>query len=259
MKKTISLLLALVMCLSLCACDSGTKDLKEQIEALKGTVTLESGPFIEAAEAAYAELSDSQKNEVTNYAVLVSARYQFDELFKNVKYVITAIDEIPDVDALVFSDGWSIAGVWVAYNNLTEQEKAKVSNLDKLNAAIEKINTLPGEMDESYIDFSVTVEDYYQSSRGYTECKLGLSVESTFPFLKYEDVTISVGIISIMTVLDYDENGYPLRVNLDGNGSGYSISSNIKRYSSLSKSDILTDLALVNFSVVSGTVYFNIG
>ena len=45
-----------------------------------GTITLESKEAIEAAEAAYAALTDDQKAKVTNYQVLIDARATYDAL-----------------------------------------------------------------------------------------------------------------------------------------------------------------------------------
>jgi len=65
MKKTIALLLALAMCFALCACgqSDAAKAADEQIKAI-GTVTLDSKEAIEAAEAAVAELSDEDKDQL---------------------------------------------------------------------------------------------------------------------------------------------------------------------------------------------------
>ena len=52
-----------------------------QIDAI-GKVTLESKRLIEAAEAAYAALTDSQKALVTNYETLTAARAAYDALVK---------------------------------------------------------------------------------------------------------------------------------------------------------------------------------
>lgn len=84
MKKTISLLLALVMCLSLCACgkNDAVKNVETLIDAI-GEVTLDSDAAIAAAEEAYNALTAEDKTAVENYALLQSARESLDrELFR---------------------------------------------------------------------------------------------------------------------------------------------------------------------------------
>jgi len=81
MKKVISLLLTLVLCLSLCAC--GKSDEAKAVEnAIKsiGSISLESEEAIVAAEKMYEALTEEQKAELDNYALLVSARMELDIL-----------------------------------------------------------------------------------------------------------------------------------------------------------------------------------
>lgn len=147
MKKALSLILALVLCLSMCACGSKVEPLIERIEALNGNVTLESGPFIEQAEAEYNALSEKDKSKVTNYAVLVSARVQFDELLSKITNVINQIDELPEQSAISAEDSDNILDVLDAYEALTDKEKEKVTNADKLNISVETVNEIAANED----------------------------------------------------------------------------------------------------------------
>ena len=81
MKKAISLLLALAMCLSLCACgkSKAAQEAQDAIAAI-GTVTLDSEEAILYAEKLYGILTDNEKESVENRLTLVDAREEYDRL-----------------------------------------------------------------------------------------------------------------------------------------------------------------------------------
>lgn len=81
MKKALSIVLALVMCLSLCACgkSEAVKNVETMIDAL-GEITLESIDAIRAAEDAYAALTEEEQPKVSNYKTLTAARDSYYEL-----------------------------------------------------------------------------------------------------------------------------------------------------------------------------------
>ena len=78
MKKAISLLLALVMCLSLCACgkSEAVKNVENLISGI-GSVTISSSAAIKEAEEAYNALSDEEQTKVKNYSDLEKAKKDF--------------------------------------------------------------------------------------------------------------------------------------------------------------------------------------
>ena len=81
MKKVISLILTVALCLSLCAC--GKSESVEKVEALIakiGEVNLDSESAIATAETAYDVLEEKEKARVENYTVLTDARAAFDTL-----------------------------------------------------------------------------------------------------------------------------------------------------------------------------------
>ncbi len=81
MKKIISLILALVMCLSLCACGKSEAVVKvEELISAIGEVSLESKSAIESAQEAFNALSEEEKAEVENYYVLVESHDAFKQL-----------------------------------------------------------------------------------------------------------------------------------------------------------------------------------
>ena len=81
MKRALSLLIALMLCLSLCACRKSNKVLncEKQIENL-GTITLDSYPVIEAARIFYDSLSEKEQSQIGNYDKLTEAESTYETL-----------------------------------------------------------------------------------------------------------------------------------------------------------------------------------
>ena len=105
-------------------------DVIEKIDAI-GTVTLESEEAIQAARAAYDILTETQKEQVTNYNVLTAAEARLTDL-KAAKAVDDLIDAIGEV---TLESEEAIAAARAAYEALTEAQKAEVKSYDKLTAA----------------------------------------------------------------------------------------------------------------------------
>lgn len=87
MKKIIALLLAVMMCITLCACgkSQAVKDVESVIKAI-GEVTLESGEAIEKAERMYEYLTENEREQVENKGRLVEARYTYDKIYVDTVY-----------------------------------------------------------------------------------------------------------------------------------------------------------------------------
>ena len=142
MKKAISLLLALVMCLSLCACSKSEaatafEDLVAKIE----TVTLDSEGAIVAAENAYRALSDEEKSSVADSNdILVAKRAEYDALQaqmqakaeqeERLNAVVTLIESIGDI---TLDSEAAITAAEEAYEKLPAEEKTMIA------AAAEKL------------------------------------------------------------------------------------------------------------------------
>ena len=105
-------------------------DVIEKIDAI-GEVTLASEEAITAARAAYEALTETQKEQVTNYNVLTAAEARLADL-KAAKPVDDMIDAIGEV-TLESED--AIAAARAAYEALTEAQQAEVKSYDKLTAA----------------------------------------------------------------------------------------------------------------------------
>ena len=87
MMRISAVLLAVILCLSLCACGNkepqksqSIKDVEGVISAI-GDVTLDSEEAITKAERMYNFLTDSEKTLVENKGMLVEARYAYDKLY----------------------------------------------------------------------------------------------------------------------------------------------------------------------------------
>ena len=102
----------------------------EKIDAI-GEVTLASEEAITAARAAYEALTETQKEQVTNYNVLTAAEARLADL-KAAKAVDDMIDAIGEVT--LESEG-AIDAARAAYEALTEAQQAEVKSYDKLTAA----------------------------------------------------------------------------------------------------------------------------
>lgn len=95
MKKTISMILTLVLCLSLCAC--GKSEAAEMVDSMIlaiGEVTLSSESAIIAAENAYDQLTDKDKGSVEKLVVLMEARTTYDNLVQEAMKLATEMDQI---------------------------------------------------------------------------------------------------------------------------------------------------------------------
>ena len=105
-------------------------DVKETIKlinAIPENVTLDDVLAIETAENAYNTLADSQKSQVTNYSKLTSAKNTITNIEK-ANSVIKLIGVL-DVKAV---DEDSVTRAREAYNALTDEQKALVTNYDIL-------------------------------------------------------------------------------------------------------------------------------
>ena len=102
MKKIISMLLVIAMCLALAACgkskSAAVKSAEDAIAAI-GEVTVDSGEAIANAEKLYGILTDAEKAEVENRLVLVEAQEAYETVrgeivYKNAKEAYEKLKEV---------------------------------------------------------------------------------------------------------------------------------------------------------------------
>ena len=117
MKKTLSLMLAFFLCLSLCACgkSEAVKNVETLIKAI-GEVSAESGEAITDAEAAYNALTDEEKEQVSGIGTLSAAKVDYAEA------LIASIGEV------TLDSEPAILAAEEAYNILSDAEKEVVDN-----------------------------------------------------------------------------------------------------------------------------------
>ncbi len=99
MKKALSLILAFVLCLSLCACGKSkeVKNVESLITAI-GEITVDSGEQIASCRAAYDCLSEEDKQDVNNYDLLIKA----EEKYAKIAPVALSIENINEYLELSF-------------------------------------------------------------------------------------------------------------------------------------------------------------
>ncbi len=119
--------------------DTSSKDAKKVDKLIEkiGTVTLDSKDKIDSARKAYNNLSDAAKKKVTKLSTLEAAEKKYSELKeadnkKKADEVKDLIDNSGNVDK---NSSSSIEKAQEAYNNLTPEQKALVTNSDKLTEA----------------------------------------------------------------------------------------------------------------------------
>lgn len=131
MKRTFTLFLALALCLCLCACKSEEAKNAESLISAIGTVTLDSESAITAAEEAYAALSEEDKANVENYALLTDARSTYEEAVAQAQ--IAAAQELIDAIGEVTLDSEAaLTAAEEAYAALADAHKPQVTNAAKL-------------------------------------------------------------------------------------------------------------------------------
>ncbi|MBR4742805.1 MAG: DUF4430 domain-containing protein, partial [Oscillospiraceae bacterium] len=118
--------------------DAAVENVEKLIRAIGSPVTEASRAAVEKARAAYDALSYAQKNKVENYAVLTAAEQTLKDLKKQAdakaaEEVIRAIGGIPS--PVSEDDAEKVKAAREAYNALTDDQKALVTNYDRLTAA----------------------------------------------------------------------------------------------------------------------------
>lgn len=163
MKKAISLLLVLVLVVSLAGCGkSAAAEAVDTMIAGIGTVTLDSEATVKSAEAAYNALTEEQKAELENYAILVAARSTLDNLLAEkaeaerlevVKSMAAEMDNIIAAIGEVTADsGDVIAVARETYNTLDEEAKGYVTLTAVLEEAEAAYNQIKADEVVALID-----------------------------------------------------------------------------------------------------------
>lgn len=125
------------------------------ITAIKQLPTLASAKLADEAnynkvKQAFDALTTEQQKDVTNAADLKAFEEKLSQLKKDnseaiVKEVIELIKNLPDVSLVKLTNESTITTVEKTYNSLTKEQKALVTNSDKLNAVVSKLAQLKKE------------------------------------------------------------------------------------------------------------------
>ena len=109
-----------------------------------GAITLDDEGAIEDVRIAYETLSDDDKAAVTNYATLETAEAKIEDLkdAAAVAPVIAMITALPATNSLALQDKPDVLAALDAYNALSDDLKAFVTNFAVLEAAVAKIAEL---------------------------------------------------------------------------------------------------------------------
>ena len=125
---------SLMLCITLCACGK-VQNAEKMIDEI-GEVTADSGPQIEAAEQAVAELDADQKSKLSNFSLLEDAKIQYANALKikkeNDKKIKQVEKKIQDIKAVTIDSENAINMAREAFNRLEPELQADVSNKDNL-------------------------------------------------------------------------------------------------------------------------------
>lgn len=189
MKKALSLLLALVLCLSLCACGTdepdntqnsihgpGVDEETEISEVAKSSaaiaveaaiseldeITVNSGDALEAVQSAYDALSSDEKNQVENYDVLVTAWATFSALQdqESATQLKAVIDALGSVSV---NNRQRLVEAMKLYNETTDDIRALVSNTDVLLSAADSVSSTMLSQMAVESDFVRNMSFYYHT------------------------------------------------------------------------------------------------
>lgn len=142
MKRMVSVLLLLSLCFSLCACGKSQNIIAAEnaVKAI-GEVTLESKTAIEQAEKAIEALSDEEKKRFKFNNKFSEKKKQYEQLAEEEK-VKLAVKKINSIGEVTLESKTAIDEAEKAYQSISEEFRAKVTNVDKLKKAKNVIKKL---------------------------------------------------------------------------------------------------------------------
>lgn len=168
-KRIIAFALILCMALTLCACKSSeVKAVEQQIENL-GEITLDSEQAIKEAADAYDALSSEDQADVENYDVLEQAESRYK--------VISLEKGIDEIGKVTLKSETAISELVDAYEKMTADEQASVSNYEKLEGAVEELTAfqIADWCSDAYYTLSSSAEFYMDT---YTNPVLAVLIVS---------------------------------------------------------------------------------
>ena len=164
MKRFVSVLLALVMVLSLTACGKSEKaKIVDEMILEIGTVTLNSEAKISAAEKAMNILSDEDRKDLDNEALLIKARSDYDQLKKEkeeadaqaaeeariegLKKEAASVDEaIAAIGTVTVDSGAAISAARAAYDAANSEVQSYVTRYQELEDAEQSLKQVRADV-----------------------------------------------------------------------------------------------------------------
>ena len=114
-----------------------------------GEITLDSGPAILNARAAYDALSEASRAKVTNYSTLVAAEEAYAKLIAaSGEQARAVVDLIDSIGTVTLEREETILKARAAYDALDESAKARVTNYEKLTQAEKALAALKQQLEE---------------------------------------------------------------------------------------------------------------
>lgn len=117
-------------------------EVEQKIEDISDPVSLADEKTIEEASRLYGLLTEDDKSMVTNIVKLREASDALHELKASVEGLIEKIDGLPEIEQITLEHSALVNELWANYEAFSESDQLKVTNIDKLIAAKDKIKEL---------------------------------------------------------------------------------------------------------------------
>lgn len=208
----------LILCITLCACGK-VQNAEKLIDAI-GEVTADSGPQIEAAEQAIAELDADQKAKVSNLDLFEDAKLQYADALEvkkeNDKKINRVEERIQAIKTVTTNSGNTIRTAREAFDRLDPELQANVSNKDSLfeaetvfeqlavqtvTDAIDQIGTVTLENEKAISTALATYNKFDKSIQQKIENRdILFAAEETPTQLKVERAQAAIEVIGDVTL-----------------------------------------------------------
>lgn len=203
MKRITSIILALVMCLCLASC--GGKDRIEETIGLINSIKVPVESGLLAAEEAYNSLSERQKEKVTNYGDMVSARERIDGIRSRNWDAEKVESRIAGLASADFDDATAFEGTVYRTREIGERAGGYIDVGPYNNVAVKTDYAMT-------IEFDVRVDDYdtengYPLLVGYVNSEKKPNYAVGYDFIEGCFFTGSLTGISDSTVEEYRAKG----------------------------------------------------
>ena len=208
----------LILCITLCACWK-VQNAEKLIDAI-GEVSADSGPQIDAAEQAIAELDADQKAKVSNLDLFEDAKLQYADALEvkkeNDKKINRVEERIQAIKTVTTNSGNTIRTAREAFDRLDPELQANVSNKDSLfeaetsfeqlaiqtvTDAIDQIGTVTLENEKAISTALATYNKFDKSIQQKIENRdILFAAEETLTQLKVERAQAAIEVIGDVTL-----------------------------------------------------------